>query len=79
VPRAPRDDHGFGRNDRSGGRLLGERRFEEAARLLFAAAGSGETAFREYLSDARKSEERDLAERETSLGERMMQILTSRI
>ncbi|HYW15877.1 MAG TPA: cupin domain-containing protein [Allosphingosinicella sp.] len=36
------------------------------------------SAFREYLPDARSSNERDLAEKLTSLGERMMQILTSR-
>lgn len=35
-------------------------------------------AFREYLPDARSGEERDLTERLTSLGERMMQILASR-
>jgi ribosomal protein L16 Arg81 hydroxylase len=37
-----------------------------------------DSAFREYLPDARRSAERDLAEQLTSLGERMMQILTSR-
>jgi hypothetical protein len=35
-------------------------------------------AFREYLPDARGSDGRELAERLASLGERMMQILTSR-
>lgn len=35
-------------------------------------------AFREYLPDARGSNGRDVTERLTSLGERMMQILTSR-
>jgi hypothetical protein len=34
-------------------------------------------AFREYLPDARRGDERELAERLTSLGERMMKILTS--
>jgi ribosomal protein L16 Arg81 hydroxylase len=34
-------------------------------------------AFREYLPDARRSDGRGLAERLTSLGERMMQIMTS--
>jgi ribosomal protein L16 Arg81 hydroxylase len=37
-----------------------------------------DSAFREYLPDARRSDEPDLAERLTSLGERMMQILSSR-
>jgi ribosomal protein L16 Arg81 hydroxylase len=36
-----------------------------------------DSAFREYLPDARTSDARDLAERLTPLGERMMQILTS--
>jgi hypothetical protein len=35
-------------------------------------------AFREYLPDARRGDERELAERLASLGERMMKILTSR-
>ncbi|HEX9966078.1 MAG TPA: cupin domain-containing protein [Allosphingosinicella sp.] len=35
-------------------------------------------AFREYLPDARSGNERDLAERLTSLGERMLRILSSR-
>jgi lysine-specific demethylase/histidyl-hydroxylase NO66 len=37
-----------------------------------------DAAFREYLPDARRGNEQDLAERLKSLGERMAQILTSR-
>lgn len=36
-----------------------------------------DSAFREYLPDARRGDERELTERLTSLGERMMQIVTS--